>query len=65
MIPTALEFIQELDNKYHQYPYEFMVIEFAKLHVEAVRSLQQAKYSAGETGYITREEWEEIIKNIK
>lgn len=42
-----------------------ILIEFAKLHVESIRSLQIAKYYAGETGYIKKEEWDEILNNIK
>jgi hypothetical protein len=42
-----------------------MMIEFAKLHAEKIKELQMAKYFAGETGYIKKEEWEEILNNIK
>jgi hypothetical protein len=41
------------------------MIQFAKLHVEKIRDLQQAKYYAGETGYIKKDEWEELLTNIK
>jgi hypothetical protein len=41
------------------------MIEFAKLHVEKIKNLQECKYYAGETGYITKEEWNEILINIK
>ena len=41
------------------------MIEFAKLHVEKIKDLQQSKYYAGETGYIKKEEWEELLTNIK
>lgn len=41
------------------------MIEFAKLHVDNIRAIQQSKYFAGETGYITNEEWINILENIK
>ena len=66
-IPTAEEFIEQT---YSSIPYELdqiteLMQEFAKLHVEKVRDLQQAKYYAGETGYIKKDEWEELLTNIK
>ncbi len=63
-----------LNNKQHLYSHnaEFLIkrleeamIEFAKLKVQEVKSLQQSKYNAGETGYIKSEEWNEILNNIK
>ena len=44
---------------------EKLMIEFAKLHVEKILELQHLKYYAGETGYIKKEEWEELLTNIK
>ena len=71
MIPTAMNFFlkkcKELKSDEEDMP-EWMIdsaIEFAKLHVEAIKSLQKVKYNCGETGYIKEEEWKEIIKNIK
>ena len=77
-IPTAREYLkacvyvaQDMDENdepdVHDSLYEVSeaMIAFAKLHVEAVRKLQESKYYAGETGYIKKEEWEEIINNIK
>ena len=43
----------------------YAMIEFAKLHVEKILELQHLKYYAGETGYIKKEEWEELLTNIK
>ena len=40
------------------------LIEFAKLHIEKIMNLQQSKYYAGETGYITKEEWQDLL-NVK
>lgn len=42
-----------------------LLCEFAKLHIEALKHLQQCKYYAGETGYIAEAEWENIINDIK
>jgi|LakMenE01Jun11ns_1017448.scaffolds.fasta_scaffold9958435_20 hypothetical protein len=42
-----------------------LMIEFTKHHVNKIQKLQESKYYAGETGYIKKEEWEEIINNIK
>jgi hypothetical protein len=39
--------------------------EFAVMHVKSIMDLQECKYYAGETGYIIKKEWEEILKNIK
>jgi hypothetical protein len=76
-VPTAEEFTNKLDKiLYPVNPSETSAAidisdvreamkKFAKLHVEAIKNLQQSKYYAGETGYITKGEWEEIIKNIK
>ncbi len=62
-IPTAEEFWLQ-NNGQHQNTAK-MMIEFAKLHVEKILELQHLKYYAGETGYIKKEEWEELITNIK
>ena len=66
-LPTAEEF---LTNKYEFDLNSFQdnvehLKEFAKLHVEKIKDLQQSKYYAGETGYIKKEEWEELLTNIK
>jgi hypothetical protein len=63
-LPTAEEFFNS-DVGLWPWQIEQKAIEFAKLHVKEVRSLQQAKYFCGETGYIKTEEWEEILDNIK
>lgn len=76
MIPTAADFLHNQDLKiphnrdrsgiaYPDWHCEERMIEFAKLHIEYIRSLQMAKYNAGQSGYIIRKEWEEIIENIK
>ena len=39
-------------------------IEFAKMHIEKIMNLQQSKYYAGETGYITKKEWQDLL-NVK
>ena len=41
------------------------MIEFAKLHVEEIQKLQKSKYYAGESGYIKKEEFIEILNDIK
>jgi hypothetical protein len=69
-IPTAEEFLIIKDDKDFRLSMSGlnvseMMIEFAKLHVEKIKELQMAKYFAGETGYIKKEEWEEILNNIK
>jgi hypothetical protein len=68
-IPTASEF---MTDEYQIKHYGTILlkpgqaaIEFAKLHVEKIKDLQQSKYYAGETGYIKKEEWEELLTNIK
>ena len=70
MIPTAEEFLLQQDclrnvEDYFDDVQPIDLIEFAKLHVQAIKHLQQCKYYAGETGYIVEEEWENIINNIK
>jgi hypothetical protein len=52
-------------KKYEDNLLDQMLLEFAKLHVEKIKDLQQSKYYAGETGYIKKEEWEELLTNIK
>jgi hypothetical protein len=69
-IPTAEEFLIIKDDKDFRLSMSGlnvseMMIEFAKLHAEKIKELQMAKYFAGETGYIKKEEWEEILNNIK
>ena len=67
-IPTAEEFLKKKQHngiiQTHSDYWEAM-IEFAKLHVEKILELQHLKYYAGETGYIKKEEWEELLTNIK
>ena len=68
-IPTAEKFLSKnidyvLGNDCKE-DVKNAMIEFAKLHVEKIKELQMAKYFAGETGYIKKEEWEEILNNIK
>ena len=41
------------------------MIEFAKLHVKEIQKLQKSKYYAGESGYIKKEEFIEILNDIK
>lgn len=68
MTQTAEEFLKNSDATgmaFNREAIQKTMIEFAKLHIDYVRSLQKAKWYAGETGYIKREEWEEIIENIK
>jgi hypothetical protein len=77
-IPTAEEFLKDKLSEIHEEEiFEDLLqkmfkidvteamIEFAKLHVEKIKDLQQSKYYAGETGYIKKEEWEELLTNIK
>jgi len=62
-LPTAEEFL--FDNFEGGAINPQILIQFAKLHVEKIKDLQQSKYYAGETGYIKKEEWEELLTNIK
>jgi len=69
-IPTAEEFLLLMkDEDFTLFKSGLkvskMMIEFAKLHIEKIKDLQQSKYYAGETGYIKKEEWEELLTNIK
>ena len=65
-IPTALDFYKEaLTNPAKGWAAHKAMKEFAKLHIENVKALMEAKYYAGETGYIIKEEWQELIDNIK
>jgi len=34
------------------------------MHIEKIMNLQQSKYYAGETGYITKKEWQDLL-NVK
>ena len=57
-----------LENEYPSYSKEWVLeimIEFAKLHVRGIRELQESKYTAGETGYIRDEEFQEFLNDIK
>lgn len=38
-----------------------MMIKFAKTQIEKIMILQQSKYYAGETGYIQKDEWDELL----
>jgi hypothetical protein len=68
---TAEEFLKNSETYDDDYPTVSIadatnaMIEFAKLHIKSVMELQMNKYYAGETGYIIKEEWNEILKNIK
>jgi len=69
-IPTAEEFLllmkdEDFTLSKSGLKVSKMMIEFAKLHVEKIKDLQQSKYYAGETGYIKKEEWKELLTNIK
>jgi hypothetical protein len=69
-IPTAEEFLllmkdEDFTLSKSGLKVSKMMIEFAKLHVEKIKDLQQSKYYSGETGYIKKEEWEELLTNIK
>lgn len=66
-IPTAEEFCNTFKPtcKTWQENFHQTMIEFTKLHVEKILELQHLKYYAGETGYIKKEEWEELLTNIK
>ena len=55
---------EDLDNGNIWVNIESLMVEFAKYHVDKVKNLQECKYLAGETGYITKTEWEEILNNI-
>ena len=39
--------------------------EFAALHINRVAEIQRLKFMAGESGYITKEEFKSIIDSIK
>ena len=41
------------------------MIEGGKFCAQQLKDLQELKYYAGETGYITNTEWKEFIDNIK
>ena len=63
--PTALEFLNEAQtNPTKGWTTHKLMIEFAKMHIEKIMNLQQSKYYAGETGYITKEEWQDLL-NVK
>ncbi len=65
-IPTAEEFYQQaINDKTIGDDIIDLMNAYAKMYVEKVRDLQQAKYYAGETGYIKKDEWEELLTNIK
>jgi hypothetical protein len=67
-IPTAEEFLKRENlptDILSGDDVNYAMIEFAKLHVEKIKDLQQSKYYAGETGYIKKKEWEELLTNIK
>ena len=68
MKQTAVEFLKdyELGNtgKIDIDDAKEALIEFAKMHIEKIMNLQQSKYYAGETGYITKEEWQDLL-NVK
>ena len=34
------------------------------MHIEKIMNLQQSKYYTGETGYITKKEWQDLL-NVK
>jgi hypothetical protein len=61
-LPTAKEFLLEYDENSEGYSKAGVLIDFAKLHVEACKKelsiLQNFKYAAGETGYLKKEDWE-------
>ncbi len=65
-IPTAEEFYQQaINDKTIGDDITDLMNAYAKMYVEKIRDLQQAKYYAGETGYIKKDEWEELLTNIK
>lgn len=67
-IPTAEEFLKRENlptDILSGDDINYAMIEFAKLHVEKILELQHTKYYAGETGYIKKEEWKELLTNIK
>ena len=57
---------ETLDGSIREYEQDIkkMMIEFAKMHIEKIMNLQQSKYYAGETGYITKKEWQDLL-NVK
>ena len=57
---------ETLDGSIREYEQDIkkMMIEFAKMHIEKIMNLQQSKYYAGETGYITKKEWKDLL-NVK
>lgn len=68
-IPTAEEMLSkkfnEVKGSLSISDMQELMKDFAKLHIENVKALMEAKYYAGETGYIKKEEWQELIDNIK
>lgn len=65
------EMLYKTGNYIHKDEIQRYMVEFTKIHVEAAlkaaEQLQASKYYAGETGYLTKKEWEEIypLNNIK
>ena len=57
---------ETLDGSIREYEQDIkkMMIEFAKMHIEKIMNLQQSKYYTGETGYITKKEWQDLL-NVK
>ena len=57
---------ETLDGSISEYEQDIkkMMIEFAKMNIEKIMNLQQSKYYAGETGYITKKEWQDLL-NVK
>ena len=70
---TAEELLKTIYNEgsgaggdsYDEGDIERIMIEFAKLHVKEIQKLQKSKYYAGESGYIKKEEFIEILNDIK
>lgn len=42
-----------------------LMVEYAKLCVRQLKTLQKLKYLSGETEYLKQEDWDEILNNIK
>ena len=60
-IPTAEEFKQKLDKANHAYTDEYLMIEFAKLHVKACKADIAEDY----TYYLKGDEGSEILDKKK
>jgi len=64
-IPTAEEFKQQLDKANHSYTDEYLMVEFAKLHVQAAleEALESIPCLGSSTDIPSYEEVEDAVLN--